>query len=123
MILLAEGARGEEFADEVEGAAIRINPGGVELHDGGVVEVLEEVNLGVEPLQLHWRVEHVIELHLVPCHLHPRHLVERLVHRLHRSFPQNFPELQSPSIHHNGVYRCHISVDDPTTSMSKFYMN
>lgn len=97
-VLLAKGAGGEEFADEVEGAVVRVDPGGVELHDGWVVEVLEEVDLRVEPLQLHRRVEHVVELHLVPRHLHPGHLIESLVHRLHGPFPQHFLKLQPSPI-------------------------
>lgn len=77
--LLAEGAGGEHLGDEVDVAAGDVDPGGVELHDVAVLERLEEVDLAVEPLQVLWALQEVVQLHLVPRHLHPLVLVERPV--------------------------------------------
>jgi len=77
--LLAEGAGGEHLGDEVDVAAGDVDPGGVELHDVAVLERLEEVDLAVEPLQVLGALQEVVQLHLVPRHLHPLVLVERPV--------------------------------------------
>jgi len=75
--LLAEGAGGEHLGDEVDVAARDVDPGGVELHDVAVLERLEEVDLAVKPLQVLGALQEVVQLHLVPRHLHPLVLVER----------------------------------------------
>lgn len=93
MLLLSEGAGGEELSDEVEGSPVGIDPRSVELDDGLMIEILQEVNLRVESLQLIRRAENIVELHLAPSHLHPKHFVECSVHRLHRSFAQDLPKL------------------------------
>jgi hypothetical protein len=77
--LLAEGARGEHLGDEVDVASRDVDPGGVELHDVAVLERLEEVDLAVEPLQVLGALQEVMQLHLVPGHVHPLELVERSV--------------------------------------------
>ena len=75
--VLAEGAGGEELCEEVEGAAARVDPGGVEAHDGAVAEGTEEVDLAVDALQVGGALqEEVVEAHLVPCHLDALPLVE-----------------------------------------------
>lgn len=79
MRLLAERAGGEHLGDEVDVAGRDVDPGGVELHDVLVLERLEEVDLAVEALQVVGALQEVVQLHLVPRHLHPLVLVERPV--------------------------------------------
>jgi hypothetical protein len=93
--LLAEGAGGEHLGDEVDVAAGDVDPGGVELHDVAVLERLEEVDLAVEPLQVLGALQEVVQLHLVPRHLHPLVLVERPVHGLGRALAKNVVVLHS----------------------------
>ena len=45
VILLSQGARCEQFGDEVEGSTVDINPRIMEGHDGVMFQVLEEMNL------------------------------------------------------------------------------
>lgn len=47
MSVLSESAGGEHFGDEVEGSMINIDPRLVVLDDGVMLQVLEEVDLGV----------------------------------------------------------------------------
>lgn len=59
-----------------------VGPGRVEPHDGAVAEGLEQVDLAVEALQLRRAAQEVVQLHLVPRHLHAPVLVEGPVHSL-----------------------------------------
>lgn len=45
--LLSKSARGKHFGDEVKCSPLMINPMSVELHNWGMIEVLEEVNFRV----------------------------------------------------------------------------
>lgn len=71
MPVLAKGARGEHFGDEVESCAMNIGPISVESHDGTVIKALEEMDFRVEAVQLWRRGEDVVEFDLVPSYLHP----------------------------------------------------
>ena len=84
--VLAERAGDEELGDEVEGAARRVHPVGVEAHDAAVAERGEEVDLAVEPLQLAAAPHDVAQPHLVPRHLHSPPLIELTIPAPEKSF-------------------------------------
>lgn len=45
--LLSEGAGGKHFRDEVEVSPVEVDPRGIKFYNGVMVEILEEMNLGV----------------------------------------------------------------------------
>ena len=52
MLLLSEAASGEHLCYEVKSPFINIDPRRVVSHYGGVIEVFEKMDLGIESLKL-----------------------------------------------------------------------
>lgn len=101
--VLAEGSGREELREEVEGAAARVDPGGVEPHQGPVPERRQEADLAVEAVQVAAAAgasQEVVEAHLVPRHLDALPLVEPPVHGLCGALAEN---LVVPAVSSSGI--------------------